>query len=377
MTTTQALACTHCGSTLPEISRFCPSCGTATGASPGQAPSAPSFQTQEGRNISFQGMSDEITRRFGLEKIEAFSVTEFFSQVLKKHDPDEVENIFSVGTPSTTPPLDASMGNLPNPWIFFRVLASTLLTYLVFYFGWEWFSNPNLIPGLIIVGSFAVPFSVIVLFFELNTPRNVSMMRVIQMVVAGGAISLIISLFLFTVTPMLGFLGAPAAGLVEECGKLCAVLLALRMVPSARYPYKLNGLLFGAAVGAGFAAFESAGYALRFGLQAGSDAMLDIITIRGAMAPFAHIVWTAITASTYLSVRKDKASFGETISDRRFYSLFLVSVGLHFIWNMPFQGPFWIKFWVLGFVAWVVVISLVQSGLKEIGSKVEGATAAS
>jgi hypothetical protein len=36
------------------------------------------------------------------------------------------------------------------------------------------------------------------------------------------------------------------------------------------------------------------------------------------------------------------------------------------IWNMSFTGPYFIKFWFLGFVSWVVIISLAQSGLKEL-----------
>ena len=40
------------------------------------------------------------------------------------------------------------------------------------------------------IGSFVVPFSVVVLFFELNTPRNVSVYQVGKMLLLGGALSL-------------------------------------------------------------------------------------------------------------------------------------------------------------------------------------------
>lgn len=100
--------------------------------------------------------------------------------------------------------------------------------------------------------------------------------------------------------------------------------------------------------------------------------MVDIITMRGAMSPFTHVVWTAIATSAYLSVRKDHGSIQDTIFDRRFFTLLSVPVALHFVWNLPFAGPFGIKFWILGFIAWVVVISLVQSGLKEIAQQTAG-----
>ncbi|NDH68373.1 MAG: PrsW family intramembrane metalloprotease [Gammaproteobacteria bacterium] len=318
-------------------------------------------------NYSFQNASDLITSKLGLEKVEGFSISSFFSEVFKKHDPDEVENFFTVGSKITTPSLQKSMALLPSPWLFFRVLIGAIVVYILFLMSWNEYKNINVIPGLIIVGSFAVPFSVLILFYEINTPKNVSIVRVIQLLVLGGALSIFLSLILFEMTPMLGILGASAAGIVEEIGKLATVLFAMRMVSSERYKFRINALLFGAAVGAGFAAFESAGYALRIGLS-NTDAMLDNITLRGAMSPFGHIVWTAIATSAYWIARKEHENFVATISSSKFLILFAVPVGLHFIWNLPFQGPFLVKFWVLGFVAWVVILSLIQSALNEIAA---------
>ena len=326
-------------------------------------------------SYSFQNASDLITSKLGLEKIEGFSISSFFSEVFKKHDPDEVENFFTVGSKITTPSLQKSMALLPSPWLFFRVLVGAIVVYILFLLSWNKFQNVNVIPGLIIVGSFAVPFSVLILFYEINTPKNVSIVRVIQLLVLGGALSIFLSLILFELTPFLGVLGASAAGIVEEIGKLATVLFAMRMISSERYKFRINALLFGAAVGAGFAAFESAGYALRIGLS-NTDAMLDNITLRGVMSPFAHIVWTAMATSAYWIARKEHENLIATVSSSKFLILFAVPVCLHFIWNLPFQGPFLVKFWVLGFIAWVVVLSLIQSALTEIAALVASEQAA-
>jgi RsiW-degrading membrane proteinase PrsW (M82 family) len=317
------------------------------------------------RPSSFQTASDRITNRLGLEKIEGFSLLSFFSDVFSKQDPDEVERRLSVGTLDTTPIPHASMGVMPNPWIFFRVLIGTLSAYLIFLLAWKYSGNLNLLPGLIIIGSFAVPFAVLILFFELNTPRNVSIIKVFQLVFIGGALSILISLVIYEVVPFLGMFGAPAAGLIEETGKLAALLFAMRAVKAERYKYRLNALLLGAAVGAGFGAFESAGYALRIGLM-NSDAMVTNIQLRGALSPFAHVAWTAIAASAFWIVRAQHVTLKETLQSPKFLTLFAVPVGLHFIWNLPFAGPFMLKYVILGLVAWVVIISMVQSGLKEI-----------
>lgn len=338
-----------------------PNAGGGAGAKP--SPAAPMMS-----KINFQAAADTITSGLGLQKIESFNLGNLFSEVFRPHDQNEMENLLSVGAPLTTPPLDASMGKFPNPWIFFRAFGIAIAAYLVFYFALNTFQNPNLLPGLIMIGSFAVPLSVLVLFYEINTPRNVSVPRVIQFLVVGGSVSLLLSLVLFDLSQLDSYIGPPAAGIVEECGKLAAVILTWKMIPKDRYPYRLNALLFGAAVGTGFAAFESAGYAL---VQTETlDEMIALIMQRGVMSPFGHIVWTAIAASAYWEVR------GGTMLSGKFLRLFAAPVALHFLWNMDLPIPFYVKGVILGFIAWVIVVSLVQTGLKEIAQAAEEKRAA-
>ena len=63
-------------------------------------------------------------------------------------------------------------------------------------------------------------------------------------------------------------------GVVEETSKLLAVIFVTYAARGARYPYQLNGILFGAAVGAGFACSETLGYAL---LNAFADSVSVLI----------------------------------------------------------------------------------------------------
>ena len=59
-----------------------------------------------------------------------------------------------------------------------------------------------------------------------------------------------------------------------------------------------EGMIIGATVGAGFAAFESSGYALKAFLENADDhGVLNIVgteAVRAVSAPFGHIMWTAI-----------------------------------------------------------------------------------
>jgi len=355
--------CPQCKTQLAAGLAFCTECGAAVGAAAKEEPE------QSSHHSSIQSVSDSITEKLGLEKIDQFSLSKFFSEVFSKHNPDEVERLLSVGTPDTTPPPSASMGIMPNPWIFFRVLCGTIVAYLIFVYAWNTYNNPNMVPGLIVIGSLAVPFSIVILFFELNTPKNISILKIVQLVMIGGALSLLLSLILFSNAAFLvSTFGASSAGIIEEIGKLAALLFVMRNVNVDRYRYRLNALLLGAAIGAGFAAFESAGYAFRVGLQSGSSAMLDVILLRGVLAPFMHIAWTSIAASAFWIARPQYKTTFKTLQSTQFLKVFAIPVVLHFIWNyrLPFELNVFIKAGILGFIAWVVIISLVQSGLREM-----------
>jgi RsiW-degrading membrane proteinase PrsW (M82 family) len=358
---TPANFCASCGHAVaPPGAAYCAHCGVAL------AGGSQAVRAARGGAAAVQSIANRITDNLGLERLEGFSVGTLFSEALRRREPDEMERYLGVGTPQTTPELEPAMAQWPRPWLFLRTLVFALLTYGLLLAAWKEFGNINVVPALIMVGSLAVPLATVILFFELNTPRNVSFLRIVQLVMLGGAVSILISLTLFRLTNLSSWLGAPAAAFVEEIGKLAALLLLARFARQERYAHSLNGLLFGACVGAGFAAFESAGYALRIGLSS-TSAMLDNITIRGILSPFGHIAWTAIAACALWRVRASGVALGEALFDRRFLVLFAVPVGLHFIWNAPFTLPLMLKYVLLGFVAYVVIFSLVQTGLKEVG----------
>lgn len=310
-------------------------------------------------------MSDTVTDWAGVERLEGFKLGDVFSEALKKHSRDEVEEYFTVGAPSTTPALENVDTSWPKPWVFLRTFIAAAVIYFIFVQAWHSYLNPNLVPGLIFMGSFAIPLSALIFFFEMNARKNVSLYQVIRLVFLGGIISLIISLFFFDLTDRihLDWMGASIAGLAEEPGKLMALLI---VVNAGRFKYTLNGLLFGAAIGTGFAAFESAGYALSAGLDYGGPSMLDTIMYRGMLAPFGHIIWTAMCGAALWRVKGGNKFSVEMLQDPRFYKVFITAIIMHMIWNSPLVLPFYAKNLILGIVGWVIIFSLIQSGLKQI-----------
>lgn len=343
---------------------------------------------------SEKGTLDDIT---GLNGLGGFSLGHFFADVFRHHSREEVLDIFCCGTPGTTPPLHAVSSAWPTPWIFARMLLACILLYFGFNWACNTFQNPNLVPGLMFVGNFAIPFCVAVFFFELNVRREVPFLEVMRAMLYGGLMSLIFALGLVAVNP---HLLAWIAGPIEEPAKLMAAIL---IAGSRRNGRILTGLLLGAGVGAGFAAFESSGYTFaelaRFissttaaqlitsinpaqGYAMAQNASLinpdAVMQVRALITPFGHIVWTAIAAGAYWLALKHRIAEGRrpcnatgidwaAFADVRFLRIAIVPVVLHLVWNTTWLEEFGLlRFLILGVIAWAVALRLVHAGLQQI-----------
>jgi RsiW-degrading membrane proteinase PrsW (M82 family) len=238
----------------------------------------------------------------------------------------------------------------------------------------------NFFPGVVVIGSFVVPLSIVVLFFELNVPRNVSLYQVAKMVLLGGALSLVLTMIVGAIVPfddVGSLIPALLTGVVEEVGKGLVLLLMLR---SLRYPYQLNGLLFGAAVGAGFAGFESAGYAFNQALASSSvDAATINILLRGLLAPGGHVIWTAMIGSALWKVKGNRPFAISMLFHKAVLRRGLVAIVLHGLWDTDvwlIPGILWCV--LLLIVGWYIVFGILKQALAEVeAAKKEAAVVSS
>jgi RsiW-degrading membrane proteinase PrsW (M82 family) len=201
----------------------------------------------------------------------------------------------------------------------------------------------------------------------MNAPRNISIFMTMSLLFIGGIGSIIIALIFFDKLQFLSdLLSASAAGIIEEVAKILIVIFV--MGKFTRYKWVLNGLLFGAAVGTGFAAFESMGYAFRGNSFNG---IVDSIMLRGILAPFCHIIWTGNAAAALWLVKGDRKFSWSMLGDPRFIRVFLSSVILHMLWNSNwslFPIPVFLdaKLLILGVIGWIITLRLIQLGLKQL-----------
>ncbi len=301
-----------------------------------------------------------------------------FSKVFVKHSRAEAEEIFICGTAKTTPVLSNSDTAWPQPWLYTRILLAFAAAFFMMYICGQNLQNENALPGVIFLGAFMVPIATFVFFFELNTPKNVSFFTALKIFMVGGCASLLLSLFLFEIVQVreLDYMGAILVGIVEEVGKLGIVAFFIFREKNAKYT--VNGLLIGAAVGAGFAAFESAGYAFRSLIAGGYTAMIDNIFLRGVLAPGGHVVWAAMTGYAIMLVKGDAPFSLNFLGKANFWKIFWIPITLHAIWDMPidFLTNIYFVHIVLCLVSWVIIFIIINNCLNQIGQVLQRQEAA-
>ncbi|HEX3027079.1 MAG TPA: PrsW family glutamic-type intramembrane protease [Clostridia bacterium] len=289
----------------------------------------------------------------------------WFREILISHTTEQAESLFIVGTPSTTPELSEQKEKHPQPWLFARVLLIVFMLYFGFYVGLTFFQNVNFLPGLIILGAFLVPLSILVFFWEMNLPCNISLYRVIMFFMGGGLVSLLYSVILYTFTD--GYTNTLVIGFVEETAKLFALLT---FAARRRYPHILNGILIGAAVGAGFSAFESSGYILMTALQYGVKVMLNTIFWRAILSPGSHIAWAGLMGAAVMMVKgKGRFKF-RSLFHFRFIGIYLLVILLHALWDTDFPQPFFRALplypIILTILSWIGIVLFLKKGIRQI-----------
>lgn len=168
-------------------------------------------------------------------------------------------------------------------------------------------SNTNLVPTIILLGSFLVPFTVVLFVIERVT-GTVSTLQLVTAFFVGGILG-VLGASLLESDLRQGAALYLLVGFVEEFVKgVLLVVVGWRVRPKTAR----QGALLGATVGAGFAAFESAGYAFNAAITSrGIDlvSLLQTEVLRAILSPVGHVLWTAIFGAVLFGVAYGRPRF--------------------------------------------------------------------
>jgi protease PrsW len=265
-----------------------------------------------------------------------------------------------------------------NAWR--QVFTTGLLLYVISVALVTLTANPNLFPTMILLGNFLVPITFVAFLYERQHLSSITLPRLALSFVLGGVLSIFGAAFLEPLlihSAKLGFFSAFKVGLIEEFAKILAVVFVARKL---RHTSQLDGLLLGAAVGMGFAALESCGYAFTTFLEAFAQglkpnapetfpllATVAVTALRSLLAPFGHGVWTAILAAVLFRDSKPRhfrLTFGVFIT-------YLTVAFLHGLWdgspdvvlNIPVFSFLPIGNWIVVIAGLTILTRLWKGGM--------------
>lgn len=357
----------------------------------------------------------------GLSGVKGFSIGSILGGIFKHHTEKEMTDFFCCGSEKTTPNIREIDTRVPSPWIFARFLLWVVILYIGFYLTYDHWRNIRFFPSLLFVGSFGIPLCILILIAELNILRDISFYVMCKAVILGALISFVFTCILDPIIAQSA--DAYWAGPVEETAKLLAAIFVGRNLMNGRI---LTGVLIGTAVGVGFAALESAGYAFEefakyYALQCFAymgentsyvqehaaqfsgytpEQIINLIfevsnqqasqhniaeatelIRRRALNAFSgsHMLLTAITTGAlWMAMGKRKlegssASFIDCLIDLRFLRIAVISIALHMFWNSDFLATsLLLKFFITLVITWGVALALISAGYKQIINEQKG-----
>ena len=277
---------------------------------------------------------------------------DILSDARKKHEKKDTEYALITGTSLDSANPQNMLQKWQKPWLFYRMtLAGVVLMALMY--GLQYLLK-LLFGGEVGYGSIIAfivpmifPLILMVFFWEMNIPRNISVIELLGIFLCGAAFCFFVTFVLFLVVsdPVVSFerFGAgttellaenglvlslsSTAALREEPAKLAAsvAILVFLAKKSKKQIYGFTGLVVGAAVGAAFSAYESVQYGIHYGTE--------VVLLRAVLAIGGHVLFCAPYTAVLALHMKNNTLTPDSFLNKEFGIAFGFSVLMHMLWN--------------------------------------------
>ncbi|MBF8193385.1 PrsW family intramembrane metalloprotease [Nonomuraea sp. K274] len=179
-----------------------------------------------------------------------------------------------------------------RPWA--RIFLIGLVLWVATVVVTAWTGNASLVPTVVLFGSFLVPVTFVVWAYGRGRSPRVTVERLFMAFVVGGVLGVLGASLLESWLIRPSIIMYVLVGLIEEGVKLAALMFVTRHMDRRG---TRDGVVLGATVGFGFAAFESSGYAFNALFTADGLSLAQLVEtelLRGVLTPVGHGLWTAI-----------------------------------------------------------------------------------
>ncbi|GAB2840231.1 PrsW family intramembrane metalloprotease [Microbacterium insulae] len=285
------------------------------------------------------------------------------------------------GAPAAIPTTTAALAGVPVPARRGRTapvwIAGILVIVLVVLVGY-FLQAIGPVASLIGMVLALVPLAGVLLAVRLVDRWEPEPLNLVIFAVAWGAIAAVgIALGVDALLALaFGSSSAPAAEvmsavvqapIVEEFGKGLGVYIIFLAARRA-FDGPVDGIVYGALVGAGFAFTENIQYFAVSFLEGGAADATATFFVRGILSPFAHVMFTSVTGFALGLAARRGASAGRALGP--WIAGMAGATVLHAIWNASaVLGDFWSLYWTLqvplfvGFILGIIALRREESRL--------------
>lgn len=249
-------------------------------------------------------------------------------------------------------------------WSWIKILCGGLILFWLLEQALIHTGDLNFIPSLLMVGTFTVPLAFCALLYSRRHQPNVPWVTLGLCAIWGGILGSVVAGRLeYDTIQKLGGLPTLIVGVIEELAKL---IVPLYFLLRNHYKSEYDGIMIGAASGAGFATLESMGYGLMALLlsQGNVTATVEVLLFRSLLAPAAHIAWSGLLGGALWHAKYHQGT-------GRFRLLIYTYIGvvvLHALWD---SVGFIFGYIVLGTVSLTWLVRRIHHTEKSINIKLK------
>lgn len=237
--------------------------------------------------------------------------------------------------------------NKVYPWLYMRALAFCFALFCLTMFVMTVSRNAISYPTVILLGGAFINIPFLILIYELCPDGSLSFLKISLVAVIGGTASIFIAqLGYMAYTPPDGYFQVVYIAFLEETAKLIPVLITIVLFKKRGNPFA--GFLIGVAVGVGMSVIEDMGYIFDNSSEGGAINVAFLAgtsVIRSLSAFTTHTVWAGYCGWAFSKFRRPFLNW-------RFYGVFIMSMALHFLWDLTLANGYLISFLgvVFGFI---------------------------
>lgn len=191
--------------------------------------------------------------------------------------------------------------------------------------------DPIYIPCLLLLGAGVVPVTLATFVTEFEPAHHLTLPRILTGALLGGVIGGVLAGQLeFETAHQLGSLPPAMIGVIEEAAKL--VIPVLLFAWRRPRPRAVDGLVLGVAVGSGFAALETMGYAFvtLLATHGQLEPVTQLLLFRAVGSLGGHAAWTGLACAALFGIRGARHRW---LARLRFAAVFVGVVTLHAAWD--------------------------------------------